>query len=84
MERKRIEDILLKLEDINENITGNYNDFEIALLVFLRSDYSTFKDCINDSQIEELRELVRRCDSLLDIDKEDVDYIIYEELEEEE
>ena len=70
--RKEIESIIEKLDNISEN----YNVFEIALLIFLRSDLFTFKNYIVDSQIDELEELIDNYDSLLDIGKENVDYIL--------
>ena len=74
-DRKKIEEILENLE----NVSSDYRHFELALLIFLRSDIETFKDnCISNRDLRKLENLINRCDSILDLDKEDVDMIIGE------
>lgn len=70
--REIIEEILRGLE----NLSSNYHYFEIALLIFLRSDLFTFKNYITNGDLSEIEELIKYNDSLLDINKEDIDSII--------
>lgn len=77
MNRKKIEDIIIKLLEISQD----YDNFEIALAIFLRSDLEMFKTLTNE-QLEEIEDLVKYNDSFLDVDKEDIDEIIGSEEEE--
>lgn len=78
--RQEIRNILIQLE---ETAKKDYSNFEIALLVFLRSDIYEFDENITDSNLEDIKKLIENYDSLLDIEKEDIDSIIYEDYEEE-
>lgn len=71
--RKKVRDKLVLLEEITKE---NYKEFEVALMIFLRSDLFDFDNYITDSEIDEIFELTDNCDSLLDIYKEDIDNII--------
>ena len=69
---EQLNEIIKCLEDISKN---NYTNFEIALLIFLRNDREILKS-MTALEFEQLKELVENCISILDINKEDVDYIL--------
>lgn len=61
----------------------DYKDFEVALLLWIRSDVDILKDKNINKVINELKNILDNCDSILDIEKEDIDYIINNNLEKE-
>ena len=61
----------------------DYKDFEVALLLWLRSDVDILKDKNINKVINELKNILDNYDSILDIEKEDIDYIINNNLESE-
>ena len=73
MNRNKIKEYLELLENID---TTYYKELEVALLIFLRSDLFTFNNYITDSDIEEIANLIGHYDSLLDIDKGELDMIL--------
>lgn len=73
MNRNKIKEYLELLENID---TTHYKELEVALLIFLRSDLFHFNNYITDSDIEEIADLIGHYDSLLDIDKGELDMIL--------
>ena len=76
MIRNKIKEYLELLENITNNENQYYKELEVALLIFLRSDLFHFNNYITDSDIEEIGDLIDDYDSLLDIDKEELDTIL--------
>lgn len=72
MNRNKIKEFL---EMLDKTDTKYYKELEIAIILFLRSDLDTF-DSISKKQINEIFELTDNCSSLLDIDAEEIDYIL--------
>lgn len=72
MNRNKIKEFLKMLDKTD---TKYYKELEIAIILFLRSDLDTF-DSISKKQINEIFELTDNYSSLLDIDKEEIDYIL--------
>ena len=73
LDRNNIKEILLQLDEISKD----YKHFEVALLIFLRSDLFQFENYITEVEIERINDLVKSESSILDIDKEEIDRIIY-------
>lgn len=73
LDRKKIKKII---EQLNE-ISKDYEYFEIALLIFLRGDLFQFEHYVNDDDIESLRDLLKYNSSIFDIHKEDIDDLLY-------
>ena len=73
--REKIEEYLKELDHLGEH---NYKELEVAIVLFLRSDLDSFKD-ITDKQLEEIYDIIAYNDSILDINKEDIDNIIENE-----
>ena len=72
-DRNKIENIIESLDELSKD----YKSFELALLIFLRGDLFQFKNYITDSDLKDLKDLIDSTDSILDINKEDVDDILY-------
>lgn len=75
MNREKIKSFLTKLND------NDYNNVCVAILLYLRSDLDFF-DKITDEQLYELYDMVRGCNSLLELDFEEIDEILESEVEE--
>ena len=75
MERNKIRKILVSLEELSKD----YEDFEVALMIFLRSDLFNFENYITAKELKALKELSENNDSIFDIDKEDIDNILESE-----
>lgn len=60
MDRKKIEEIIEKLNDMNTN----YEDFEVALYIFARYGLHTFKYYIDDSELEEIKKIIKKSETL--------------------
>lgn len=73
MNRNKIKEYLEMLDNTDIKY---YKELEVALLIFLRSDLFTFNNYITDSDILKIVDLTNKYDSLLDIDKEELDNII--------
>lgn len=76
--RNKIKDVLQKLNDI----ASDYAIFELALVLFLRADVDildndVFDANISDAKINELEKALSSYNSIFDIEKEDVDNIIF-------
>ena len=78
---KNIEYFMNTFDDL---CVKDYKDFEVALLLWIRSDVDILKDKNINKIINELKNILDNYDSILDIEKEDVDYIINSNLESEE
>jgi hypothetical protein len=72
-DRNKIENIIESLDELSKD----YKSFELALLIFLRGDLFQFKNYITDSDLKDLKDLIDSTDSILDVNKEDVDDILY-------
>lgn len=68
------------LEMLDKTDIKYYKELEIALLIFLRSDLFAFNNYITDSDIVEIADLIDKYNSLLDIDKGELDSILSNEL----
>ena len=73
MNRNKIKEYL---EMLDKTDIEYYKELEVALLIFLRSDLFHFNNYITDSDIEEIRDLIDDYNSLLDIDKGELDTIL--------
>lgn len=74
MNRNNIKDIIKKLDEL---CNSNYQEFEVALMIWLRSDLFTFNNYITDGQLEDVRKTLKSYDSILNVDlKIDVDNIL--------
>lgn len=73
---ENVKSIMETLENISNT---NYEDFEIALLLFLRSDTSILEDNNINNIIDNLKDLIQDYDSLLDIDKWEIDSVLESE-----
>ena len=73
---ENVKSIMETLENISNT---NYEDFEIALLLFLRSDTSILEDNNINDIVSSLKDLIQDYDSLLDIDKWEIDSILESE-----
>ena len=72
MIKNKIKEIINELDEIGEKY--DYNNFEVALLIYLRGDIEIVNKLTN-KDIEKLEDLT--CvDSILDIDRDDVDEIL--------
>lgn len=72
MIKNKIKEIINELDEIGEKY--DYNNFEVALLIYLRGDIEIVNKLTN-KDIEKLEDLT--CvDSILDIDRDDVDLIL--------
>lgn len=72
MVKNKIKEIINELDEISEKY--DYNNFEVALLIYLRGDIEIVNRLTNED-LEELEDLT--CvDSILDIDRDDVDEIL--------
>ena len=80
MIKNKIKEIINELDEIGKKY--GYNNFEIALLIYLRGDIEIVNKLTN-KDIEKLEDLTDYVDSILDIDKDDVDEILDKYLEEE-
>lgn len=76
MNRNKIKEYLEMLENTIDNENQYYRELEIAILIFLRSDLFTFNNYITDSDIVEIEDLIDKYNSLLDIDKRELDSIL--------
>lgn len=74
MFRNNVKEKLEQLTRINDKFDC-YKEFEVALMLYLRSDLESFDD-ITDKQLDKIFELTDNVDSLLDINYEDIDYIL--------
>lgn len=72
--RNKIEKIIEKLENLSKE---DYRNFEIALIIFLRSDLFQFKNYVNDSDLKKLSKMIDDCSSLLNLDIDEVDNLLY-------
>lgn len=76
IERNKIKDVMLELENVSKKY--NYTDFELALVLYLRTDISNFDNISNDSLIK-IADDIRYSDSLMSTDlRYDVDKYISE------
>lgn len=83
MNREKIKEYLTILNDLSNDLgIETYKELEIAILLFLRSDLEDF-DYLTDNQLNRLYDLTDYGASLLDLEKEEVDYILNNEEEEE-
>lgn len=73
MIKNKIKEIINELDEIGEKY--GYNNFEIALLIYLRGDVEIVNKLTN-RDIEKLEDLTDYVDSILDIDRDDVDEIL--------
>ena len=80
MIKNKIKEIINELDEIGKKY--GYNNFEIALLIYLRGDIEIVNKLTN-KDIEKLEDLTDYVDSILDIDRYDVDEILDKYLEEE-
>ena len=65
-----------KLQALDNLANTNYKELEVALMLFLRSDLESFDD-LTDEQLDEIFDLTDNCNSLLDINSEDIDNILW-------
>lgn len=79
MIKNKIKEIINELDEIGEKY--DYNNFEVALLIYLRGDIEIVNK-LTKKDIEKLEDLTC-ADSILDIDRDDVDEILDKYLEEE-
>lgn len=78
--RERALQLMEELERLSEH---DYKLFELALVLFLRSDRFTLKNYITDSELEELDKIIGDSESIMSDDlKEAVDEILEDEEEE--
>lgn len=76
IERNKIKDVMLELENVSKKY--NYTDFELALVLYLRTDISNLDNINNDSLIK-IADDIRYSDSLMSTDlRYDVDKYISE------
>lgn len=80
MIKNKIKEIINELDEIGKKY--GYNNFEIALLIYLRGDVEIVNK-LTKKDIEKLEDLTDYVDSILDIDRYDVDEILDKYLEEE-
>lgn len=80
MIKNKIKEIINELDEIGKKY--GYNNFEIALLIYLRGDIEIVNK-LTKKDIEKLEDLTDYVDSILDIDRDDVDLILDKYLEEE-
>lgn len=73
MIKNKIKEIINELDEIGEKY--DYNNFEVALLIYLRGDIEIVNKLTN-KDIEKLEDLTDCVDSILDIDRDDVDEIL--------
>lgn len=73
MIKNKIKGIINELDEIGKKY--GYNNFEVALLIYLRGDIEIVSKLTN-KDIEKLEDLTDCVDSILDIDKDDVDEIL--------
>lgn len=75
--RNFIEDTINHLDILSKR---QYSWFEVALVIFLRSDIETFKSDITNEKIEKIETLLNNSGSLMDeYLKNEIDDIIYDE-----
>lgn len=72
MIKNKIKEIINELNEISEKY--DYNNFEVALLIYLRGDVEIVNK-LTKKDIEKLEDLTC-ADSILDIDRDDVDEIL--------
>lgn len=73
LDRNKIREIIEKLNEISKD----YKHFEIALLIFLRADLYQLDNYVNDDDLEKLEDLLMYVSSIFDIEKDDIDNILY-------
>ena len=76
MDLNKIKDYLIMLDAIADDISF-YKEFEISLLLFLRSDTGILPK-LNKKIVNKLAKLTENCASLLDLDKYEIDEILEE------
>ncbi len=76
MKRSKIKEVMESLNEIYKDNKNNYREVEIGFLLFLRSDIDEFDD-ITNKQLTQIDSLIDNQTSLLDIDREDIDAILY-------
>mgnify|MGYP005765363659 CR=1 FL=1 len=64
MERKRIEKIINKLDDIYQ--TSYDDEFNVALYVFVRYGLFEFNNYICDDELEEISKILKRHSTIFD------------------
>lgn len=81
MDRKRI---IALMEELDKLSKFDYNTFELALVLFLRTDTFELKNYISDSQLETIEKLVKNSETIMSDElRENVEFILDEESEEE-
>ena len=64
MERKRIEKIITKLDDIWE--TTYDDEFNVALYIYVRYGLFEFNNYICDDELEEIKKILKRHNTIFD------------------
>lgn len=80
MIKNKIKEIINELDEIGEKY--DYNNFEVALLIYLRGDIEIF-DKLTNEDITYIKGIIDCVDSVLDIEKCEIDEILDKYLEEE-
>lgn len=80
MIKNKIKEIINELDEIGKKY--GYNNFEIALLIYLRGDIEIF-DKLTNEDITYIKGIIDCVDSVLDIEKCEIDEILDKYLEEE-
>lgn len=73
MIKNKIKEIINELDEIGKKY--GYNNFEIALLIYLRGDIEIF-DKLTNEDITYIKGIIDCVDSVLDIEKCEIDEIL--------
>lgn len=80
MERKRIEKIITKLDDIWE--TTYDDEFNVALYIYVRYGLFEFNNYICDDELEEIKKILKRHNTIFDDEINDEVSLILNDTEE--
>lgn len=80
MERKRIETIINKLDDIWQ--TSYDGEFNVALYIYVRYGLFEFNNYICDAEIEEIKKILKRHNTIFDYEINDEVSMILNNIEE--
>jgi hypothetical protein len=77
--------IIALMEELEKLSSFDYNTFELALVLFLRTDTFELKNNISDSQLETIEKLVKNSETIMSDElRENVEFILDEESEDDE
>ena len=80
MERKRIEKIINKLDDIWQ--TSYDDEFDVALYIYVRYGLFEFNNYICDNELEEIKKILKRYNTIFDDEINDEVSMILNDTEE--